>query len=143
MKLFLDTGGLLAVLDRSDENHSECSDFWRKMLTERTYEPVISDYVLDELVTRVRYDISHNKALQILSTLMELVRRGRLKLIWVNQDYFSQARSIFERYNDQEFSFTDCTSFAICEEERIQYVFALDRDFQIFGLNLFPTGDGS
>ena len=74
---------------------------------------------------------------------MELVKRGRLELIWVNQNYFSEARSIFEQYNDQEFSFTDCTSFAICKEIGIRDAFALDRDFQIFGLNLFPTGDGS
>lgn len=62
MKLFLDTGGLLAVFDRSDKDHSESSSLWREILNEQTYEPVISDYVLDELVTRVRYDISHRRA---------------------------------------------------------------------------------
>ncbi|MBI2231024.1 MAG: PIN domain-containing protein [Deltaproteobacteria bacterium] len=143
MKLFLDTSSLLSVFDRSDEHHSECSDFWKDLFQERTYEPVISDYILDELITRIRYDISHATALQVLNSVTRLVGRGRITFVWVNQTYFDQARRIFERYNDQEFSFTDCTSFAICQDAGIQEAFAHDSDFRTFGLNVIPAQNGS
>ena len=142
MKLFLDTGGLLSVFDRTDDHHAVCSDFWKELLQKRNYEPVISDYIVDELTTRIRYDISHAAALQALNNLTQLVGRGRLTFIWVNQTYFDQARRIFERYHDQEFSFTDCTSFAICQDAGIQEAFALDSDFRIFGLNVIPGQNG-
>lgn len=139
MKLFLDTSGLLSVFDRSDAHHRKCSEFWKELLRERRYETVISDYILDEVTTRVRYAISHAAALTALNTLLQLVERGRVTLIWVDQTYFARARSVFERYDDQRFSFTDCTSFAICEHTGIQHAFALDRDFQIFGLDVLPA----
>jgi predicted nucleic acid-binding protein len=142
MKLFLDTSSLLAVFDRSDDHHSVCSDFWSALLRDRNYEPVISDYILDELMTRIRYDISHAIAIRVLSNLTQLVNRRRITLIWVTHVYFDQARHIFERYHDQEFSFTDCTSFAICRDTGIPEAFALDNDFRIFGLNVIPAHNG-
>ncbi len=143
MKLFLDTSSLLSVFDRSDDHHSVCSDLWKELFQERNYEPVISDYILDELMTRIRYEVSHAIALQVLTNLIQLVDRGRLTFIWVNQTYFDQGRRIFERYRDQKFSFTDCTSFAICRDTGIQEAFALDSDFRIFGLNVIPAQNGS
>jgi predicted nucleic acid-binding protein len=139
MKLFLDTSSLLSVFDQSDDHHSVCSDFWKELFQERNYEPVISDYILDELTTRIRYDISHTTALRVLNNLSQLVERRLLSLIWVDRTFFDQGRRIFERYHDQKFSFTDCTSFAICRQMSIQDAFALDSDFQIFGLNVFPA----
>ena len=141
--MFPDTGGLLSVFDQSDQHHSVCSEFWKELLQKRNYEPVISDYILDELMTRLRSRVSHAIAVQVLTNLIQLVQRRRLSLIWVNQTYFDQARRIFERYHDQEFSFTDCTSFAICRNTGIQEAFALDSDFRIFGLNVIPAQNGS
>jgi hypothetical protein len=143
MKLFLDTGGLLSVFDQSDQHHSVCSEFWKELLQKRNYEPVISDYILDELMTRIRAKITHAIALQVLTNLIQLVERRLLTLVWVNQTYFDLARRIFERFDDQEFSFTDCTSFAICQDTGIQEAFALDSDFRIFGLNVIPAQNGS
>ena len=139
MKLFLDTSSLLSVFDRSDDHHSVCSEFWKELFQERNYEPVISDYILDELTTRIRYDISHATALRVLNNMSQLVERRLLSLIWVERKFFDQGRRIFTRYHDHEFSFTDCTSFAICKEMGIHDAFAIDSDFQIFGLNVFPA----
>ena len=143
MKLFLDTGGLLSVFDQDDTDHSTCSDFWKQLLDERSYEPVTSDYILDELTTRIRRRVSHRKALETLNVLLELVARHRLSLVWIDEDRFIRARRIFERFHDHDFSFTDCTSFAICRQDNIQYAFALDHHFRTFGLNTFPAKNRS
>jgi hypothetical protein len=139
MKLFLDTSSMLSVFDRSDDHHSVCSDFWKELFQERNYELVISDYILDELMTRIRYDVSHAIAVRVLTNLTQLIERRVLTLVWVNQTYFEKARRIFERYDDQKFSFTDCTSFAICQDAGIEEAFALDSDFRIFGLSVIPA----
>ena len=139
MKLFLDTGSLLSVFDRSDKDHAACSDFWKQMLDQRSYEPVISDYVLDELTTRIRRHVSHRTALQVLTILLQMVERRRLALVWIDEGHFGRARGIFERFHDQDFSFTDCTSFAICQKVGIRDAFALDHHFRTFGLNTVPA----
>jgi predicted nucleic acid-binding protein len=56
--------------------------------------------------------------------------------------YVVCAWAYFDRYQDQAFSFQDCTSFAVAADHDVAYVFGFDRDFQIAGFNLRP-GPGS
>jgi predicted nucleic acid-binding protein len=46
---------------------------------------------------------------------------------------------IFEQFDDQAFSFTDCSSIAICRALHIDTVFGFDRRFTITGLTLEPS----
>ena len=50
----------------------------------------------------------------------------------------TRAGHIFEQFHDQTFSFTDCTSFALCEAHHIQHAVTVDKDFVIFGLVILP-----
>jgi len=43
------------------------------------------------------------------------------------------------KYDDQKFSFTDCTSFALCEREGITHAIAVDKHFQTMRFILLPT----
>lgn len=140
MKLFLDTSGLLAIFDRSDKNHQKAEKYWRGIFERRREkrELIISDYIIDETITRIRREIHHTKALEVFNILIALIDKSVIRMIWVNNEYFFKAKDIFEQYNDQEFSFTDCTSFAICKDLEIQSAFTLDKDFEIFGLTRHP-----
>jgi len=93
---------------------------------------------LDELVTRIRQKIHHVKAVQILNALMKLVEKNAIRLVWIDERYFSRAKEIFERYKDQDFSFTDCTSFAVCQEKEAHDAFSLDKHFDVFRLTRYP-----
>ena len=42
------------------------------------------------------------------------------------------AKAIFVRYNDKDFSFVDCTSFALIDHHRIDHVLAFDGHFRRF-----------
>lgn len=46
---------------------------------------------------------------------------------------------IFQQYDDQNFSFTDCTSFVLALEHRVDEVFAFDRHSLMFGLIIKPS----
>jgi len=45
----------------------------------------------------------------------------------VNQVVLDKAWEIFEKYSDKDFSFTDCSSFAIMEMLKINNVFSFDK----------------
>ena len=51
------------------------------------------------------------------------------------------AWSIFMRYQDKSFSFTDCTSFALVRRLGIETCLAIDSDFRAFGLHCIPLLD--
>ena len=49
-----------------------------------------------------------------------------------------KARAIFFRYRDKDFSFTDCTSFAVMRELKIHEVLTTDRHFVQMGFTTLP-----
>jgi hypothetical protein len=63
---------------------------------------------------------------------------GLLTIIWVTRRLHAEAWEYFERFDDQQFSFFDCTNFAICRWHQVDFVFGFDRDFVIAGFDLRP-----
>jgi len=63
---------------------------------------------------------------------------GRLQVAWITRDVDDDAWQIFERYDDQLFSFQDCTSFVIGKRENVDFVFGFDEDFRTMGFDLRP-----
>ncbi len=45
---------------------------------------------------------------------------------------------IFERYDDKDFSFTDCTSFVVMKQQCIVSVITDDSHFKQMGFDLLP-----
>lgn len=95
-----------------------------------------STYVLDEVFTLVRMRWGHAPAVAIGEKLwqsrwchvVDVVEQTRLA-----------AWQIFVRYDDQAFSFTDCTSFALMRELGLTEAFTFDRrDFIVAGLTPLP-----
>lgn len=65
---FIDTGAWIALYERKDQHHKDaCSIFkelqWQR---ERLYT---TDYVIDETVTRLRYDAGHWAAVEFLDAI--------------------------------------------------------------------------
>jgi len=57
----------------------------------------------------------------------------------VTPDVQAHAWTIFQRYDDEAFSFCDCTSFALCYSRPVDFVCGFDRDFRTVGLDLQPS----
>jgi len=61
------------------------------------------------------------------------------RMLDVEEEMRSSAWTLFTRYKDQEFSFTDCTSFAIMRALGIEEAFTFDRrDFAAAGFSALP-----
>ena len=61
-----------------------------------------------------------------------------LTLDWLTRSVHDRAWQLYERFDDQTFSYWDCSSFAICEAEAVDFVFSFDRDFQTAGFQMRP-----
>lgn len=138
MNVFVDTGGWVAYYDRSDRFHPLVTSYLQAIFLQAADRLMTSDYILDETVSYLRYHVSHTTALTALRTLNALAQVGRLVMFEVTGEIRTRAGQIFERFRDHTFSFTDCTSFALCEAHHIQHAVTVDKDFVIFGLVIVP-----
>jgi predicted nucleic acid-binding protein len=138
MNVYVDTGAWVAYFDRSDRFHPLVTPYLQATLRQAVDRLVTSDYVLDETVSYLRYHVSHATALTAFQALSALAQAQRLTMLEVNRDTRKRAGQIFEQFHEHTFSFTDCTSFALCEVHHIQYAVRVDKDFVIFGLIILP-----
>ena len=132
--VFVDTGAFVALVDRSDANHVAAKRVLRDLA--RTHRPLVtSAYVFDETVTLLRMKRGHAPAV----VFGERLGRTRwCQLVEVDEPVRVAAWQIFVRYGDQEFSFTDCTSFALMEAMRLREAFTFYGDFAAAGFTVIP-----
>jgi len=136
--LFVDTGAWIAYFDRSDNAHTAFKDCLSLAVTGTSWLLHTSDYVIDETVTFLRYHVSHATACVALDRVHDLETAGLLVCHNVDNVLRLRAQEIFRQYDDQKFSFTDCTSFALCRMHQIRHVVTVDSDFRILGFLMIP-----
>jgi len=57
-----------------------------------------TDYVLDEVITRLRYDVGHPKAAEFLRLIHDATDSGALAIHRIDEQLWAQAEAIFLRY---------------------------------------------
>ncbi|MGK5095540.1 PIN domain-containing protein [Deltaproteobacteria bacterium TL4] len=133
--IFVDTGAWIALIDTSDQYHREAVSIYT-CLKKQQARFLTTDYVVDETITRVRYDASHHLALQCLDLLTLSKDTGILRMIHTDEVIFNEAVSTFRKYDSAVLSFTDCVSFAVCKRYEINQTFAFDQHFLMMGISL-------
>jgi len=113
--VFVDTGGWIAVAEPADTYHDVAKPYYERLLMRRI--PMFtSNYVIDETMTRIRYDAGHVQACRFYDLYEKTEGRRLITTLWVDEDIARQAWQIFGKYSDQKLSFTDSTSFVICKK---------------------------
>lgn len=112
-KIFIDTGAWYALKNKNDPYHHHAVHFFRTIHA-RQIICYTSDYVIDEAITLTRARLKNHEVSKIMAE--ELFSEKAAKIIYVAPKYLPRALAIYAKYNDQDFSFTDCTSFAIMED---------------------------
>ena len=135
MQYFTDTGAWIALADKKDQHHQNAKEAYNVILS-RNISLITTDYVFDETVTWLRYKIGHGIATdwgqKLLSSCM-------IEIVQIHDTYLRLAWDIFQKYSDQKFSFTDCTSFAVMKELGLDTAFGFDDHFRIMELILTPS----
>lgn len=135
--VFVDTSGWLALILRNDQYHQNATAYYQ-FLRSHQMPLVTSDYVLDETLTRLRYDAGLQTAITAKEILDKAKESNLLSIQWVDEGVAAKAWELFVKYQDQEISFTDCTSWSICQRLGIEGVFAFDAHFYLAGLTVGP-----
>ena len=133
--IFVDTGAWIAILNPNDQYHREAVAVYRHFQQQKT-RFLTTDYVIDETVTRLRYDTNHSIAVMFLERIELLVETDVLTLIEIDNRIFREAVALFRQYDSARLSFTDSTSFVVCGENNIHEAFAFDQHFLMMGIDL-------
>ena len=131
--IFIDTGAFLGRFLIDDKHHDRALELWDKA-NRQNEQCVTSNFVLDETFTflarRSRYSYAAEKArVTYESGTFQILRP-------VLEDELA-ALEFFEKYADQEVSFTDCVSFVLMRKNKIRRAFSFDSHFERVGFALW------
>lgn len=129
--IFVDTSGWYAAIDRKDRGHEAA----RLFLENNRLPLVTTDYVMDETVTLLQVRLGHGYAVRFLDSLQasRLVQR-----VYLSQVQIEAAIDLFRNRPDKGWSFTDCSSFVLMHECRLQKALAFDDHFRQAGFLTQP-----
>lgn len=136
--IFVDTGAWIALSYRNDQHHGESKLIFEKLKTNHE-QLITTDYVIDETVTRLRYDLHHAIAVQFLDFLFRAEKTGTLNIIPIDKNLFLETNQLFRKFDSVKLSFTDCTSFVVCQKYKIDEVFAFDHHFRMMNIRLLQS----
>ena len=132
--IFIDTGAFIARYLERDAHHARAIKAWKKLPRKgsRTYT---SNFVLDETITllgrRSDYHFATERARNLYAS-------RSLEVLRPNHEDEIDALRWFEKFSDQDVSFTDCVSFVLMKKNRIKTAFAFDRHFVLAGFESWP-----
>ena len=137
-EVFVDTGYLLALERRTDENHPRALDHWRSLKDQGMPKLVTTTYVFDEVVTYLNSRGLHASAVK---TGKRLLGSPSVELVHVGNSLLHEAFNLLEGRPDKRYSLTDCVSFILMRGRGISVAFAFDRHFEQEGFVKEP-GEG-
>ena len=131
--IFVDTGAFLGRCLPSDQCHETASTLWERLELDRV-QCFTSNFVLDETFTllarRSSYSFAAQKARALYSSTTLQILRPTV------EDELA-ALGLFEKFADQEVSFTDCVSFVLMRKNIIRRAFSFDSHFERAGFALW------
>ena len=133
--IFVDTGAWYALEVEDDENHAPALVLREELRRGRYGALLTSDFVLDEVITllRVREDaeLSFKFAEKVLGS-------RSVSVVWIDKPIFDAALKLLRERPDKKWSFTDCSSFVIMSQLRVNKAFAFDQNFDQAGFTRLP-----
>ncbi|MDO8637766.1 MAG: PIN domain-containing protein [Dehalococcoidia bacterium] len=137
--VFVDTSAWYALSDTSDANHRIATEFLKQAMAD--YKSLVTtNHVIGETYTLMRFSLGHSRTIEFLDRLRQ---SPRVERIFIPPKWEDEAYSLLEKYNDQEFSFVDASSFIAMRTLGIKDAYSFDRHFVAAGFNLVPDRKGN
>jgi predicted nucleic acid-binding protein len=131
--LLIDTSALHALHYARDDNHARAEAYFKSLVGR--VKPILTEWVFVETMnlTKARlgpaYAIAFGRQLRASQAFYPLV---------LIDDDKRTTWDIFERYNDKDWSYVDCSVLAVSRRLKIRRVFTFDHHFQQMGLEIVP-----
>lgn len=132
-ELFIDTSAWIALNVSRDSAHEAARGFANDRAL--GFRWLTTNWVLAETATFLRKRAGHVGAVRFRRSALA---SARLTVRAVSHDEELRAWSIFEAYDDKNFSVVDCASFAVMEQRGIGAAFAFDEHFRQYGFVVLP-----
>ena len=115
--LLLDTGPLIALLDRSERNHERCVAFFREFRGRL----ITTESVLTEAVYLLGPSFSRQKP------VLDFVLGGGAELVPMTPALLKRCAYLMSKYSDVPMDYADATLVAVAETLGIRDILTLDR----------------
>ena len=126
----MDTGPFLGRYLERDQHHRESLAMWERLKGELFF---ISEHVLDEVITllgrRSGSRFAADRADQIFHS-------AAIRILRCDADVERVALNYFRKFGDLQISFTDATSFALMEKNKLRRAFTFDFHFEAAGFDV-------
>jgi uncharacterized protein len=121
--VLVDTGPLVALLDRSDPYHLTCQETLSSLDDSLvTVWPVVTEAMY---MLRAYW--------QAEDALWEMIDTGAVEILVLGKDDVGRMRELMRKYRDLPMDLADAALVRVAERERLRRIFTLDRrDFQIY-----------
>lgn len=114
----LDTGVVLALVDRNDRWHEPCVEVYNKIpLPMLTTEAVLAE------VFHLTY-----RNLRDVRGIWTLLRSGAIRMASIEHEELSQIRTLMDQYADHPMDFADATLVHLAARESISLILTVDHD---------------
>ena len=134
MNLFADSAAWIALCDERDKYHAVAHAAFQRLVSQAVVF-VMTDYVFAEAATLILYRAGHARAVRFGEWALH---SPNVRQVRVDVDLWADAWQLFNKYDDKEFSFVDCTSFIVMRREHLIDAFTFDRHFEQMGFRLWP-----
>lgn len=124
--VFVDSGARFAAVVPWDANQAAATAWMRS----NRHPLLTTDYVIDETLTLLRVRGECGRALALGHQFFD----GTLAVVHhLSEDEVREAWQVFARFQDKDWSFTDCTSYSVMTRLGLTTAFAFDHHFRQFG----------
>ena len=122
----VDTGAMLALLDRSDRWHRPCVEAFSSV-----HLPLFTS---EAVLTELFHLVGDNRREK--ESAWKFVRSGALELAVISHGELPAVHALMSRYWDRPMDFADATLVHLAKRESISTVFTLDRaDFETYRID--------
>jgi uncharacterized protein len=114
----IDTGAILALLDRDDEGHEACVAAYNA----HRLPWLTTEAVLTEVLHLVRRNIRDSRG------VWQFLRSGALRMSSIANEELPHIQTLMEAYADRPMDFADATLVHVAARERLSVIFTVDYD---------------
>ena len=132
--IFIDTGAFIAKYVLADQFHVKSVHMWSE-LEKKKVKIVTSNFILDETLTLLARQTNYDFSAKIARIIYQ---SNVINILRPTHDTELRALVLFDKFSDQKVSFTDCISFQLMKEHRINMAFSFDRHFVLAGFDVRP-----
>lgn len=119
----IDTGAIVALLDKTDVWHQPCQDAFRQL-----HLPLLTS---EAVLTEVFHFVGESKSK--METAWKFVRSGAIVLGKIDHEELPQIHALMSRYSDRPMDFADATLVYLAKRESISVVLTIDHaDFATY-----------